>query len=213
MRTSLLWITLFFSLYSSTARSQTEGYQVRFRISGLRDTVCLIANYYGNGTYVKDTLKVDGAGRTTFKAASDLPKGVYIFVITDKKYFEFIINNDHKFALETDVADPAGHMVISGSPENKLFYDYLAYNRQKYEEIQALQSRMKAAESNKDSSEAIRKQIIAVNDGIIKYKLSITKDYPDSFLAFMINAMKEPEIAEAPVLPNGRKDSTFAYRY
>ncbi|MCX6283449.1 MAG: DUF5106 domain-containing protein, partial [Bacteroidetes bacterium] len=48
---------------------------------------------------------------------------------------------------------------------------------------------------------------------IIQYKLNIVKQHPESFVAFMINIMKEPEIPEIPTLPNGRKDSTFAYRY
>jgi hypothetical protein len=213
MRNPLLWIALICPLFTTPLHSQPEGYLVKFRVAGLKDTVALVANYYGNGTYVKDTLKVDAGGKATFKAGADLPKGVYIFVITDKKYFEFIINNDHKFSMETDVADPSGRMVITGSPENRLFYDYLAYNRKRYEEVQALQARMKDVESNKDSSEAIRKRIISINDGIIKYKLNIVKENPGSFLAFMINAMKEPEIPATPTLPNGRKDSTFAYRY
>jgi thiol-disulfide isomerase/thioredoxin len=38
-------------------------------------------------------------------------------------------------------------------------------------------------------------------------------EHPDSFVAFLINAMKEPEVPEIPTLPNGRKDSTFGYRY
>ena len=39
--------------------------------------------------------------RAEFKAPDTLPRGVYIFVINDKKYFEFIVNNDKKFTLET----------------------------------------------------------------------------------------------------------------
>ncbi len=64
--------------------SAQQDYQIKFRIKGIKDTTCLIANYYGNGTYIKDTLKVDGSGRCTFKAPSDLLRGVYIFIITDK---------------------------------------------------------------------------------------------------------------------------------
>jgi len=52
-----------------------------------------------------------------------------------------------------------------------------------------------------------------LNQDIIRYKIDIAEKYPTSFVAFLINAMREPEIPEIPVLGNGRKDSTFAYRY
>ena len=48
---------------------------------------------------------------------------------------------------------------------------------------------------------------------MINYRLDIVKTHPTSFMTLMINTMKEPEIPEIPLLANGRKDSTFAYRF
>jgi|WetSurMetagenome_2_1015567.scaffolds.fasta_scaffold119147_2 thiol-disulfide isomerase/thioredoxin len=214
MRLRLQFFTALLSLVvSASAFSQNAGYDIKFRIRGLKDTVALIANYYGNGTYVKDTVKVDAAGKAEFKAPDTLPRGVYIFVINDKKYFEFIVNNDKKFTLETDKAAPQDKVIVEGSPENKLFYDYLDYNRKKYAEIQDLQARYDKLKDNPDSSEYIKKEVTRINNEIIKFKLDIVKNNPGSFMAFMINAMKEPEIPEIPTLPGGKKDSTYAYRY
>jgi thiol-disulfide isomerase/thioredoxin len=162
---------------------------------------------------VKDTLKVDPSGRFTFTAREDLPKGIYLVVITDKNYFEFIINNDKKFSMETELKDVNGKMVIKNSPENTLFYDYLSYNRTMFDEIMALEKNKEKLKDHKDSTRLINKKIDTINSDIIKYKLDLVKKYPDSFVAFFINAMKEPEIPEIPLLPNGRRDSTFAYRY
>jgi hypothetical protein len=78
----LFFILLIFIL--GRMASGQEGYNIKFRIAGLKDTTCLVANYYGNGTYVKDTLKVDASGKCTFSAPDTLPRGVYILVITDK---------------------------------------------------------------------------------------------------------------------------------
>lgn len=74
-------ITLLLSVLAAhmSLLAGSEGYQVRFRIHGLKDTVCLIANYYGSGTYVTDTIGVDGQGRCIFTAPPDQPKGIYIF--------------------------------------------------------------------------------------------------------------------------------------
>jgi peroxiredoxin len=204
-------ILSFLLLFSATVFSQE--YLIKFRVKGIKDTTVMIANYYGNGTYIKDTLKVDGSGRFTYKAPADLPKGIYIVVITDKNYFEFIADKDRKFSMETDVSNPVMNMAVKDSPDNSLFYDYLIYNRRKYEEIKGLQEKEAAVKEKKDSLQVLYDKISAVNDEIIKYKLDLVKKNPDSFVAVFINAMKEPDIPEAPVLANGRKDSTFAYRY
>jgi peroxiredoxin len=190
-----------------------EGYQIKFRIKGLHDTTCMVANYYGNGTYVKDTLKVDGSGRFTFAAKEDLPKGIYLVVITDKNYFEFIVDKDKKFSMETELKDVYGKMTLKDSPENALFYDYLAYNRTMFEKITVLDKRREKLKDQQDSTQLINEKIDSLNSAIVKYKLDLVKKHPDSFVAFFINAMKEPEVPEIPILANGRKDSTFTYRY
>jgi len=190
-----------------------KGYIIKFRVKGIKDTTCLIANYFGNGTYVKDTLKVDGSGRFTFKAKYDLLKGIYLVVLTDKNYFEFIVNKDKKFSLETEKQDPTEKMIVTGSPENQLFYEYLRYNKIKFNEISTFHAHQKDIPDNKDSLKLINEKIKDVNSELIKYKLNIVTEHPDSFVAFLINAMKEPEVPEIPTLSNGRKDSTFGYHY
>ena len=209
---SLLWLVPYL-LYIHPIFSNPDGYVIKFKVQGLHDTTCMIANYYGNGTYVKDTVKVDAMGRFTFKAKEDLPKGIYLVVITDKNYFEFIVNKDKKFSMETDIKDVYGKMTVKDTPENSLFYDYLSYNRIMFDEIMNLEKKKEKLIDNKDSVRLVDKKIDTLNNGIIKYKLDLVKKYPDSFVAFFINAMKEPEIPSTPILSNGRKDSTFAYWY
>jgi len=195
------------------AEAVSNGYLIRFQVKGIKDTICLIAAYYGNGTYVKDTVKVDAAGRFTFTANADFPRGIYLAVINDKSYFEFIVNNDLKFSMETDRTDLSGKMVITGSPENQLFYDYVKYNKARFAEIQALQKLVVRGKTGKDSINLIHDKSEAINKQIIRYKLEMAEKHPSSFVAFLINAMREPEVPEIPVLSNGRKDSTFSYRY
>jgi len=209
-RSSLLFLFLAFPFILIAGN---DGYQVKFKINGLRDTICLIANYYGNGTYITDTLQVDGKGVATFQTPADQPRGVYILVITDKIFFDFVLNNDRKFTMETDKDDPIGKMKISGSLDNEEFYAYLRYTREKFRQIQELQGLAKGLAQQDDSLALINEQIEALNKEVIDYKLAIARERPFSFLAMLINTMKEPVIPEIPTLPNGRKDSTFAYRY
>jgi thioredoxin-related protein len=148
-----------------------------------------------------------------FKAPADLPKGLYIFVITDKNYFDFVINNETRFSLETDVNDPIKKMVVKDSPDNELFFKYLNFNREQYSKIQKIQDKLKNAKDKNDSVEIYTNMISELGKELMSYKLDLVKKNPDAFISFMINAMKEPDVPEPPLLPNGRKDSTFAYRY
>jgi len=202
MKTGKYYLLLLANFLSLILQAQ-EGYQVNFQIKGLKDTTCMIANYYGNGTYIKDTLRTDASGRCVFKAGADLPKGIYILVINDKNYFDFIINIDKKFSVSTDRDHSIDKMSFNSSPENKLFYEYLRYNKQGFDIIQSLQNRIKEFPEQNDSIEAINARIKAMNKEIIKYKLDLVKKHPASFLAFLINAMKEPEISN---------DSNFSYQ-
>ena len=208
-------LLFFLALFSipNFVKAANDGYQIKFQIKGIKDTTCLIATYYGNGTYVKDTLKVDAAGKFIFTTKPDYPKGIYLVVINDKSYFEFIINTDRKFSMITDRKDLAGKMVITGSPDNQIFYDYLTYNKNRFAEIQTLQKLIIKGKTSKDSIQLINGKTDEINKDIIRYKIEIAEKHPASFVAFFINAMREPEVPEIPVLPNGRKDSTFAYRY
>ncbi|MBE0648134.1 MAG: DUF5106 domain-containing protein [Bacteroidales bacterium] len=206
-------LTLILFLFQLVIFAGKDGYQIKFKIHGLKDTTCLVANYYGSGTYVTDTLEVNGKGEAIFSAPSDQPRGVYILVISDKIYFDFVLNNDLKFTMETDMKDPVGAMKITGSLDNEEFYDYMRYNQEKFKHIQELQQQLKEVEKNEDSVVVLNKKIVELNDEIIEYKLKIARERPFSFLAMLINAMKEPVIKEIPTLPNGRKDSTYAYRF
>jgi len=189
-----------------------QDFKINFKIKGLRDTTCLIANYYGNGTYIKDTVRINAAGHCIYKAPADLPRGLYIFVISEKLHFDFVINNDYRFSLETDLSDLTGKMVISGSPENLLFYQYLNYNIEKYNEIQILQQRKKFDTHISDSVDS-QKKIDSINQEIINYRLNLIKKYPSSFLGFMLNAMKEPNPVANSNLKTGEAGIPSSYSY
>ena len=208
-----LAVLIFISIICCNTSYEQSSYNIKFRINGLKDTTCLIAYYYSSGTYIKDTLKVDGSGHCLYKAPADVPKGLYVLVITDKVYFDFVINNDHKFTMETSMVDPINKMIIKDSPENDLFYKYLRYNSEKFDLIQELDKKSKLAGDQKDTLKVYSDKVNEINNELIAYKLGIVATYPDSFTALLINAMKEPKVPEIPVFSNGRPDSTFGYRY
>jgi hypothetical protein len=102
----------------------------------------ILANYYGDKQYVKDTFFFDKSGVCNIKLDTFLPSGVYlaVFPALGNRYFEFILS-EPKIVLSTDTADLAGHMKVEFSAENKVFYDdmiYLSEIRKKIDNINAI---------------------------------------------------------------------------
>lgn len=189
-----------------------QGYQIRFKVKGLKDTTCMIGNYYGNNTYVSDTLRVDKNGSFTYKAPPETGRGLYMVILSEKKYFEFVLNDDKKFSIETDISDLQGKISISGSQDNTLFYDYLKKTTEQYAAMQTIETRYANPKTHNDTL-LVRQKIDSLNKGLVAYKNDLAAKYPNSFIALLINAMREPDVPEAPLLPNGRKDSLFQFRY
>lgn len=188
-------------------------YDIRVRFVNLKDTVCYLGNYYGDKQYIKDTARIDAKGNCEFTGENDLPGGIYLVITPAKKYFEIIINKELFFSLETDTSDFTGSMKIKGSKENQLFYEYLNYVVSEQKKATPLRQALKLVKSNPDSTKLLQEKLTAIDKEVQNYKLDFIKQHPETFLAKVFTTSKEPEIPEAPKLPNGEKDSVFVFRY
>lgn len=165
--------------------------------------------YYGDKTYVLDSANVDSKGNFHFEGDSAMTGGVYFVLLKDKKYFEFIVDKEQKFTMLTDTTDFIKHMKVEGSPENEDFYTYLNYAASKYGKFEKLQDSAKTPAQK----EAVKAKIDSLNVVMKNYKEDFIKKHPDMFMSELFKAAEMPDVPETPTLPNGRKDSTFPYRY
>jgi peroxiredoxin len=204
-------------LFSSAAFAGTpDGYNIKITAKGLKsDAMCQLARYYGDKQYIVDSAKVNDKGEVVFKGEEKWPQGVYIFVPPGKgRYFDFVMDEGQNFSIETDTADFIRSMKIKGSEENKFFYEYQNFMSGKSKQIEPLQTQYKRLkDTNKDSAKIIQEKMSVIDKEVKAYKNSFIKNNPNTFVAKLFKAMEEPEIPEAPILANGKKDSTFAYRY
>jgi peroxiredoxin len=177
--------------------------------------MCQLARYYGDKQYIIDSAKVNEKGDVIFKGTEKWPQGIYIFVPAGKgKYFDFVMDEGQNFSIETDTADFIKSMKVKGSEENKFFYEYqnfMAGKQKLIEPMQAMYKRLK--DKNEDSAALVKDKMVAIDKEVKEFKSNFIKNNPKTFVAKLFKAMEEPEIPEAPILSNGRKDSTFAYRY
>lgn len=206
----------FFSLVTAASifAGTQDGYNIKITVKGVKEgATCILANYYGDKQYIKDSAIVNAKGELIFKGKEKFPEGIYLLVPPNKKYFDFVMDAEQNFSLETDTTDLIKNMKVKGSEENKFFYDYQSFMSSKQKQIEPLQVLYKKTKNNKDSSKLLQDKIAAIDKEVKDYKLTFIKSNPKSFVSKLFKAMEEPEIPEAPILANGIKDSTFAYRY
>src|SRR3954471_7246634 len=88
------------------ANTVSKPMNIKLTVKGLENSNMILANYFGDKQYVKDTLEFDKKGTVVLKADTTLPGGVYlaVFPALGNRYFEFIIS-ESQFALETDTTD------------------------------------------------------------------------------------------------------------
>ncbi len=194
-----------------------DGYKIKCKINGVKDSACYLAYYFGDKQYLKDTAKADANGNMEFSGPEKLPGGIYLVVVPKKKYFEIILDKEQNFSLETDTADLIKNLKSKGSKDNELFYSYLEFIGNKSKEMEPLKDELKKIEEKKDAkkdeAKAVRDKMQAVDKEVKEYKLNFIKAHPDMLLSAVFKASQEPEVPETPTLANGKKDSTFAYRY
>lgn len=204
--------------------AQKQPLNLKVRIKGYpKDSNILLANYYGDKQYVQDTAKADASGNVLFRRDTAMPHGIYLIVIPGKKnnkWLEVILMDNQNFSIETDTsADMISHVKVTGSPDNKIFYEYLAYLNDAQKRIGPLSStreRLSKDPSKKDSLATIQKQIDAMDKEVKEYRMNFIKNHPENFMAKVFRAMKEPEVPEVKPAPYDKNDSlkkVFDYLY
>ncbi|OQX79838.1 MAG: hypothetical protein B6D61_02865 [Bacteroidetes bacterium 4484_249] len=209
------FVFLFFIILDTNiSMGAADGYKIKIQINGIADTVCYLANYYGDKTYLTDTAYVDKKGRFVFEGDSVLPGGIYIVAgQNNNRYFELIIDKEQQFAITTDLSDITGKMKFDRSFDNTLFFDYINNNITNRKKIASLKKSKEEFVDMPDSMNNINRQIQDINNNLEKYQTDIIENNPESFVSVLLKAMKDPEVINIPVLENGREDSVYAYQY
>lgn len=204
-----LCIKLSFTAHAATA----SGYELRFKINGLKDSLVYLANYYGDKQYLKDSARADGQGNVLFKRVEALPGGIYLFVFPNKTYFEILIDKEQHFSAEADMGDVVSTIRFKGSEDNRLFYEYMRFIQSQSRAVEPLRAQRKVLADDGKSTSEVDDQITKIDQQVINYKLNYTREHPTTFLAAIFRASQDPDLPEIPLKPDGSRDSAYVYRY
>jgi peroxiredoxin len=203
------------SLFSSfiAIAGDTPGHDIKITIKGLKaGSMVILANYYEDKQYIKDSAMVTVKGEATFKGTEKYPQGLFSIVNDHKKCFDIIMDANQHYTMETDTLDYAQHMKVKGSEENSFFYDYQKFIFSQHKIASPLQAQIKATK-NKDSIKMITDKLVKIDNEVRDYTKTYFKSNPEAFIVKYLKALEEPSIPDSPTLPNGQKDTLFPYHY
>lgn len=190
-----LLVIAIISSFCLTALAGNDGYKIKIKFKGLKDSTVYLGNYFGNKQYYKDTAKIDANGMCVFEGKEPLPGGIYSVIYNNMMLFELVVN-EPLIEIETDTLNYVKNMVIKKSEENKLFYKHLLFVGDKQKSLVELQAKLADEKTPEAEKKTIQEQLDKLNLDIKLLREDIMKNNPKSFVTALFNAMKEPEIPE-----------------
>jgi thiol-disulfide isomerase/thioredoxin len=206
----------------STTLAFAQDYKIKVKVKNLseKDTLFL-AHRFADKLYADDTCLVDKNGAGTFSGKKALDGGIYVVIVPvlRKQYFEFLIDNNQQFSIETDTSDFIQNIKASGSEENKRFFDWQRSMASLEKKMRGAQEKMKEFSDKKmqDSVKVWQDKAMSIDNERKTYWDKIKKDNPTSLLAKILNVLTPVEIPE-PKFPENieKRDSLvrlFKYVY
>lgn len=198
-------------------------YQIVFNLPGVPDSVLLLANYYGDHTYLRDTLYPSKKNRYSFvfEGTDTLKRGVYILAgQSNAKYIEFLIDSSLFFTVQSKELDPtnlniSNNVSFINSPENDLFYEFTSYMIAKQVVGSNINKKIRDEQAKPSPDilliESYRAEIKVIYDSIYAFTDQFIETHPNNLFAKAQKLNQEIKIPE--IQPEGYTDSNWKYQY
>jgi len=216
MNKVVLPFLIFLCFTLSASAQQKAGYELKFKITGLKDTTIYLGYYYAEGTYVRDTARVNSKGEFFFDGKETLPQGIYFLVLDKTRLFEpgFVLGSNQHFTLESNKDDIVKNMVVKNDLDNKLFFDNMLFNMERNKEAEPYIKILQDTTVNDEAKKkAARDGFARVNETVQEYQSKIIAANPRTMTARLLKSTRKIDIPEAPKRADGTIDSTFQLRY
>ncbi len=186
------FLAVFIALFAvpTMAFSQKAGYQVKAKIEGFQQKEAYLGYYFGDKQYLKDTAFVEADGWLYFEGNEKLVGGIYLIVLPpDNQFIQLLVDENNQWiGMETKLTDLTGSMTVTGSEDNKRFYDYLKFISGKRPKADELKKQLEEAKDDEKKKAKIEEKIKALDDEVIGYQKNIVAKFPTSMTALVIKA-------------------------
>lgn len=181
------------------AFSQKKGFRIDFQVKGWENKQVYIEYHYGRKNFILDSVLLGNTGKAYVKGDTALPGGIYMLVLPQKAFIEFIVDEHNQFfSLTTDTADIINHLKFKNSGDNEAFMKYQRHAYANLARNNWYQNRIRANMNNVDSINKINDEIEAFNSIQNAYRQKFIKQHEHTFLAKLITALMEPTVPTPP---------------
>jgi thiol-disulfide isomerase/thioredoxin len=189
------------------------GYAQTFKVtlqSNFKSGIAYLAHYMGGSLNVDDSTEVNTQGLAIFQGNKKLPPGIYAIVFPGKRHIvDFFIGEEQELRIEADSINLL-QMKVSGSKEQELFYAYQQFVASKGKQLNEARQAYNNAKNAADS--ALQEQNFVRHNGELNaYRATIIETQPQSMLAIILKAMREPVLPSKVAVT--RQDSVDNYQF
>lgn len=200
-RLQLILLILFYGITYAN-----EGYQIKIRINGLKNSMAYLGYYQGVNRYVKDSALVDSKGDICFKGSDKLLEGVYFFYSKVENFnFDFVVTGSET-SLKTSKVDPMEELVDLGSEDNNLFRQFRVQINAYQKDMGSLGQLLASAKSRKDSL-TYTIQMKKREGKLLQLQKTLIKAHENTTIGCILQYMRIPE--QAPIYPDKWENTTY----
>ncbi|MCB9028900.1 MAG: redoxin domain-containing protein [Bacteroidales bacterium] len=187
------------------------GYNIHISAKTASATTIRLAYHVGNQQYVRDSLITDKGGKAGFSGEESLPEGVYMIVLPDNRFFEFLVGEDQHFEIQFDKSDPLSTLSFSGSEENTRFLAYQKRWKALQEEAMSISKRLNGLEEGSPEAIRIRKELTAQETAMKQFLRQTAEANRGTLLGAIARSVIPVETPE-PELPPGTHNADSVRR-
>lgn len=161
-----------------------------------------LAYHVGAQQYVRDSLVTDAAGNGRFTGADKLPSGVYMIVLPENIFFEFLLGEDQHFDIKFSKSDPISTLAFTGSEENSRFVAYQRKWKSLQEEAVKISGRLNGLQPGSPEAAAAKKELAGQETKMKQYLRETSEANKGTLLGAIARAVIPVE-TPAPSVPPG----------
>lgn len=187
MQNIILTLSLVFFTFNLWAQ---EGAEIKLKLTSFEEESVYLGYYYGDKQYLVDTATIDKKGEFVFKKEEAYKGGIYLFVLPpDNRFIQVLLTEgEQHFSVKADGEKLSEGIEFKGSPDNTLFYDYMAYLADKRPQAEKLTKEIEAAKDDEKTKEKVQTELEALNKSVTDYQKATIEKHPNTLTAALIKA-------------------------
>ncbi|MCM1040811.1 MAG: TlpA family protein disulfide reductase [Bacteroides sp.] len=200
-------------------RSANDGYEIRVRIKNYPDSLkneIYLGYYNWQSQYIADTARYDAKTKSyLFKGNEAKPGGMYMLITSDKRYVDFIFDQDQHIEIEANYPDLFDGIKFRNSPENEAYQAFAAIGTADYRKMNQLQKDYKEAEAeeNKSKMDGLREQSEQLRKKMEDDREQFMQENPGNLMAAIFKAQKDVHVPDAPESVPDSLAANWQYEY